>query len=141
MLFLAAAIAAAVFSPTGWKQAEEHRALDERGVRTTGTVVSHQVRVSRRNCGRSAVIAYSVAGLDHTVSVVGCGANASELPLGREIDVVYVADRPEIAAASVPGASASRVSTSALLLLWAGVLLIGLLASRAWTKEAARHAP
>lgn len=141
MLFVTAAVAAAVFSPSGWKQAEEHRALDESGVRTTGTVVSHHVRVSRRNCGRSAVIAYSVAGLDHTVSVFGCGASASDLPLGRDVDVVYVADRPEIADASVPGASASRVSAGALLLLWAGVLLIGLLASRAWTKEAARHAP
>jgi hypothetical protein len=122
VFYLTAALAAAAYSPTGWKQAQERRALDEAGVRTPGTVVSHPVSVCTRR-------------------VRGCGANTSDLPLGREVDVIYVPDHPEIAEAPVPGTQASRISVRMLLLLWGVTLFIRLLVCRAWAKERSRHAP
>lgn len=77
---------------------------------TAGKVTSHSSRKRRDNHYYAASIEYEVGGRVFTVGIQGTGANALTLPLGAEVEVRYVPDRPSLAEARTAGASTPRPS-------------------------------
>jgi hypothetical protein len=138
VLLLAVVIGALAVSPAALEQVSKGRALKERGVRTTGTVVSHQALNGKRNCGSSASVSYQVNGNAYAIQIVGCGTVASRLPLRREVDVVYLPSSPHVADTFLEEASVSRASAVQVLLLWAVVAMLGFVAYRSWAPKQSR---
>lgn len=108
--------------PRGCQDIRDSRLLAQTGQVTQGVVLRHRkdasIHIPSVFCRSSlADIGYRVKEQDYELTVAGCGAEPSNLPLGAVVDVHYAPEKPTASGAVIKDTENTR---------W-GYLMMGLL--------------
>ena len=99
--------------PRGCQDIRDSRLLAQAGQTTQGVVLRHRTDSSIHTpisfCRSSlADIGYRVKEHDYVLTVEGCGAMPSRLPLGTAVDVHYAPDKPSVSDAVIKDTEGRR---------------------------------
>jgi hypothetical protein len=125
-LVLAAITACIVFwaSYQGLIDLENKYQLQARGQITKGTINSHIELDTRKNCGRAALIKYSVGQREYTTKVFGCGISPEVTPIGKAVEVRYLVNSPEVSIVRLYDTNDGKSGIPLLLGAWGFMALV-----------------
>lgn len=103
---------------------EDRYQLGARGQVTKGAIYAHEELYSRGDCRRAALVKYSVDGQDYITKVFGCGTSPGIAPIGRTVEVRYLAHSPQVSKVLLPDTNDGRMGAGMLLASWAFMALV-----------------
>lgn len=98
--------------------------LRARGQIAQGRVQSHIELFGRRDCRRAVLISYSVGNREYTTKVFGCGASPENAPIGKTLEVRYLATNPQISEAILNDTHDGGIGIPMLFGAWGFMVII-----------------
>ena len=130
---------AVAVTPNARRDAQETERLQRDGLHLQGRVVGHRLQDlgtgPKKKQAHVATVEYTVNQTAYTVELAGEGALPERLPDGTLVDVVYLRDQPEIAAARANGAETGRSSLAGLAIPYGMALVLLGLAFFTWRRR------